>query len=129
MDNPTLLIPKKSVPENSTCRIRLELVDLVADPVPGASLTTALMTVYNLSDGAEITGLVDVDVKPDVDGDGILRTIIPAAKNIILVNRGSVQYEDHHAKFVFNFTVGSDSLQLTKNFRVRVTSNPHHTPT
>lgn len=119
--------PNKYASQNSTAVIVYTFKDPDGTVVPRSNVVDATLNMYDPNGSA--IGDVDRDVLTDLHStSGLFRYIVPATDNIIVATvETDEQFENHVAKVIFNFSVGSETHRLTKNFLVRVENNPHHT--
>jgi hypothetical protein len=61
-----------SVPESGSARLTAVLRDEAGDPVPGASLASATLTLFNRITSDIINGWDESDILASVDSDGVL---------------------------------------------------------
>lgn len=115
----------KNVGEGSTAVIKYQLQDDAGVNVAKANITAATMTIYLVSDGTEITA--STDVLPDYTTGGAMRRVITSAENTIKSTATpKPKIEEHVAKFVTTFSVGSEAHQKVRNYLIRVQDNPRH---
>jgi hypothetical protein len=59
------------IPERTTQKLTFTLKDEAGAAIPGSSLTTCTLTLYDLATGTIINSRDDVDVKSNVDSAGL----------------------------------------------------------
>lgn len=93
-------------PEEATALIEAQVADENDQALPGPSVTTATMTLYNEADGQIINSRQDTDVLADIGTDGkLLRTLTDL--DMIIVDHDRA-FERHVAEF--NWTYGGGKI-------------------
>lgn len=112
---------EKPVAEKTTCKFTGILKDENGAVVPGSSLTTLTLTLYNVDDGQIINNRNDQNILNanggSVDGLGNFTLRLRAADNIIL--DPSKKSETHRALIRFTYNAGQDAGSVEVEFRVQ----------
>lgn len=73
-----------SVPESGSTRLTAVLKDEVGEPVPGSSLTSATLTLFDRATQGILNSQDEADVQASVDEDGVLTLDLTPDDNAIL---------------------------------------------
>jgi hypothetical protein len=104
-----------TIPERTTQKYSFTLQDEDAASIPGPSLDTCTLTLYDLASEAIINSRDHVDIKANVDGAGRLTfTFTPADNQVLDDSHG---FEPHVALFewTYNSPTGRGQWQLVLN--------------
>lgn len=90
-------------PEGASWLLEMTLED-ENGPISGGQLTTVTLTLRDRATGQVINSRQDVDVKPEVDGTGLLTHQFTAADGAIVDARRTL--EDHEAAIAWTYGSG-----------------------
>jgi hypothetical protein len=94
-----------TVPERTTQKLTFTLKDETGAVIPGSSLTTCTLTLYDQTTGAIINNRNGVDVKANIDGQGVMTfTFLPADGQIL---NDALMFEPHVALFQWTYNTGN----------------------
>lgn len=119
----------QTVDENNSCYLEFDVIDpndkTGATKIPGSAVSVATLDLTNITGGDILSG---VDVKSEIDSNGLFKHLLSGANNEIVDDSSpGPQFEDHYATIKITASAGGDTHDLVKNIRVRVMNSKNVT--
>lgn len=112
--------PTTRVNQNSSCRIKFELVDFDDSGIGVAVINTATFDLKDQRTGDTINGHVDTNVKTKFDSNGNFAHVLVAADNPIKLTGKKIKFETHVMTIKISANSGGDVIDLIEEIWIEV---------